>query len=329
MKTVLTTNDIVLLSFIKDLLGQEGIEHVVLDENMSIMEGSIGALPRRVMVADEDYDQAAMIIASEVEHEISVSSCDVDLSLLSDDKFLGGAINIYQLLDGFRSGIDAVLLAAAVPDLGELRVLDAGCGVGVVTAAIAARCERAEIDGIEIEAIAAKTAEMNMRRNRFDDRVSIVNGDLSERVTKLETLGLRRESYDYVVANPPFFDEGHSITSRNPLKRLANSGDGALLDDWMRFIAAMAKPSGYFLMIHLAHQLPKILEAAQGRFGDLTVYPFYPKEGDAAVRLLVRGRKGAKGPFKLLSGMVLHGGDGKFLSEADAILRGPQTLELD
>lgn len=65
MKELVSTNDIVLLSFTQDLLSQEGIDYVVLDQHMSVMEGSIGILPRRIMVREEDFEYAAELLAAE------------------------------------------------------------------------------------------------------------------------------------------------------------------------------------------------------------------------------------------------------------------------
>lgn len=56
MRELVRTNDAVLISAIGALLDGAEIAHVVLDQNMSVLDGSIGVLPRRVMVAD---DQAA------------------------------------------------------------------------------------------------------------------------------------------------------------------------------------------------------------------------------------------------------------------------------
>lgn len=65
MKLVLQTNDSVRLSWAQALLASEGIEAVVLDTHTSIIEGSIGAIPRRLMVADADHARArALLIAA-------------------------------------------------------------------------------------------------------------------------------------------------------------------------------------------------------------------------------------------------------------------------
>jgi Putative prokaryotic signal transducing protein len=58
MKELLRSNDHVLLSFVSALLNEAGIEFIVLDTNMSVLEGSIGILPRRVLVRDGRIDRA-------------------------------------------------------------------------------------------------------------------------------------------------------------------------------------------------------------------------------------------------------------------------------
>ena len=62
MEEVLRTNDPALLSFATALLSGEDIEAAVFDVHMSIMEGSIGILPRRVMVLEEDAVKARRIL---------------------------------------------------------------------------------------------------------------------------------------------------------------------------------------------------------------------------------------------------------------------------
>ncbi len=62
MKELLRTNDVVLLSFASALLADAGIAAVQLDLHTSVLEGSIGALPRRLMVADEDHARAEELL---------------------------------------------------------------------------------------------------------------------------------------------------------------------------------------------------------------------------------------------------------------------------
>ena len=62
MKELIRTNDPVLLSWLSAALAGEGIEALVLDVHTSILEGSAGAIPRRLMVLDEDHARARLVL---------------------------------------------------------------------------------------------------------------------------------------------------------------------------------------------------------------------------------------------------------------------------
>ncbi len=65
MKELVRTNDPVRLSWVQALLRSSGIDSLVLDYHTSLVEGSIGAIPRRVMVAAKDYQRARALLAAE------------------------------------------------------------------------------------------------------------------------------------------------------------------------------------------------------------------------------------------------------------------------
>lgn len=62
MRELLRTNDVVKLSWLKALLSDAGIMALVLDNNTSVLEGSAGAIPRRLMVGRDDYERAKRIL---------------------------------------------------------------------------------------------------------------------------------------------------------------------------------------------------------------------------------------------------------------------------
>ncbi len=71
MRELLRTNDVVKLSWVKALLADAGITALLLDQHTSILEGSAGAIPRRLMVGDDDYQRACRVLADAGEsHEI-------------------------------------------------------------------------------------------------------------------------------------------------------------------------------------------------------------------------------------------------------------------
>ncbi len=62
MRAVVTSNNPVRLSFLVALLADAGIETVLLDTHASVTEGSAGAIPRRLMVTEDDYAQACRVL---------------------------------------------------------------------------------------------------------------------------------------------------------------------------------------------------------------------------------------------------------------------------
>ena len=72
MIELLRSNDPVLMSFADALLNEAGIQHSIVDQNMSVMEGSIGILPRRMLVARNSHENARRIlIEAGLERELS------------------------------------------------------------------------------------------------------------------------------------------------------------------------------------------------------------------------------------------------------------------
>jgi hypothetical protein len=63
MIELIRTNDAVVISFAQSLLRDAGIECLVADENMSVLDGSIGVLPKRILVADDEIDQAKRLLS--------------------------------------------------------------------------------------------------------------------------------------------------------------------------------------------------------------------------------------------------------------------------
>jgi hypothetical protein len=62
MQEILRTNNIVLISFVEALFRDAGIKALVVDQNMSVIEGSLGILPRRVLVPDDEIATARRLL---------------------------------------------------------------------------------------------------------------------------------------------------------------------------------------------------------------------------------------------------------------------------
>lgn len=249
---------------------------------------------------------------------------------LTEDALLGGRLRIRQPVKGLRAGLDALLLAAAVPLTGTqpARLLDAGAGSGVVGIAVATAAPEIHVTAVEIDRELSALSMENAARNGMAGRFRAIAADLTQPMRELEALGLAAESFDLVVTNPPFQRNGEGRPSPEPRRQQADVMAAGGLERWARALAALTRPGGMLAMIHRADALADVLAALAGRFGALAVLPVHPRAGSAATRVLIQGVKGSRAPLALRPAFVLHALDGTYLPEADAILRGVQRLSL-
>jgi len=248
----------------------------------------------------------------------------------TDDAFLGGALQILQPRSGYRAGLDAVMLAAAVsaPQGKPMRVLDLGAGVGTAGLCLARRLVSAEVTLFEREPALVQLAKENAARNGLNARVHVVEGEVGLSASALRALGLAEESFDHVIANPPFHDRDAGTLATDALKAGSHAMADTELEHWARFMARMTAPGGSITVIHKAEALIRLLAALEGRFGGLALMPLHPREGAPAHRLLVQGDKGSRAPPKLFHGLVLHGVDDAFTPDAQAVLRDGAALKM-
>jgi tRNA1(Val) A37 N6-methylase TrmN6 len=255
---------------------------------------------------------------------------EAGLAETTDDAFLGGALRLLQPARGYRAGLDAVLLAAvAVPEAGRpMRVLDVGAGVGTAGLCNAARNKEARVTLLERECGLVELAAANIERNALGDRVGVAEADLSASGEALAAAGLEPDSFDRVIANPPFHTEGRGTAAPVGLKARAHAMAEGSLDDWARFMARMAAPGGTATVIHKADALAALLGAFDRRFGDLRVLPVHSRADRPAIRVIISGIKGSRAPLALLAPLVLHGPDGGFTPIVEQILRSGAGLPL-
>jgi tRNA1(Val) A37 N6-methylase TrmN6 len=180
-----------------------------------------------------------------------------------------------------------------------------------------ARVPEVEIVGVERDPALAALARANAAANGFEARARVVEGDI---------VGFAETGFDLVMANPPYLEAARADPSPHPGKRAADIEDTPLAG-WVAAAARAAAPKGHVLFVQRADRLADLLAATTG-LGEIVVFPLWPRVGQAAKRVLVRGRKGARTPLVHAPGLVLHESDGKFTARADSILRDGAELPL-
>jgi tRNA1(Val) A37 N6-methylase TrmN6 len=233
------------------------------------------------------------------------------------DTLYQGRITLQQPRHGYRFGTDAMQLAGLInPRAGE-HLLELGSGVGAVTLALAWRAQQqniaADFTGIELQEVLAELAVANAATNKLNAR--FVQGDITDK-NLFNQLG----RFDQVLCNPPFHPEGQSSPAGNAIKTTAHIEIQDGLQHWLKAANRFLKPKGIFTMIHRADRLGEILSHAAAFLGAIEIIPFWPKDGEPARRVIVRGVKGSRKPLVLHPGIVVHDGDGNYSAVADGII---------
>jgi len=284
MKELLRSNDLTVIAFAKALLSGEDIEVFELDVNMSILEGSIGILPRRLMVLDADHFMASSVLR--------------DNGI--EPGFLGGRLVLAQPAKGYRAGVDPVLLAASVPAQAGQSVLELGCGTGAALLCLGVRVPGLALTGVELQPGYAALARQNAARNGIAARIEVAD-------LRALPADLRNESFDHVIANPPYFDRRQGTAARLDDRDIAFGGETPL-SEWIDTATRRLRPRGQLSLIQRADRLPEILRALDDRLGSVVLRPIAGRAGRAADRILVHAIKGGRAPFRLTAPLVLHEG---------------------
>lgn len=228
---------------------------------------------------------------------------------VTQDDYLGGKVRITQPKTGYRAGVDPVLLAASVPAKPGQSVLELGCGVGVASLCLSARVTGLSLTGLELQADYAALAQSNAVANGAD--MAVVTGDLADMPPDL-----RQQSFDHVIANPPYFLRTASVSATDQGREIA-MGEDTPLDAWVKAAAKRLGPKGTASFIHRAERLGDMLRALSPRLGSVQVLPLVPRAGRDARLILIRAKKGGRAPLRLHDSVVMHDQDRHTHDEKD------------
>jgi tRNA1Val (adenine37-N6)-methyltransferase len=243
----------------------------------------------------------------------------------TDDAFLGGRLLIKQPKQGFRSGSDAVFLAAAVSAQPGQTVLDVGSGPGTALLCLTHRLPHLVGFALDDNEVASACARENIQRVPWNPQLKAVHASLFD-PWKADLLPL---TFDHILTNPPYFDQTHSHPSPVVRRAQARHGEKDLWDQWLKHCLKRLHPKGTLTVILPTERLTATLLSVHTHLGALRLYPLWPRPGLPAKRLILQGTKGSKASLKLLPGLVLHEGAGNgFTTQASRILKDGYHLDL-
>lgn len=248
----------------------------------------------------------------------------------TEDVFHRGGFRLIQpALKGHRSGVDAMILAACVPNHFNGRVADLGAGAGAAGFAVAARCKQAHVTLIERSPLMVQFAKKSiaLKANAaLATRLSLLEADVSLDGKKREEAGLMRDHFDFVIMNPPF-NSASDRSTPDRLKAEAHVMPPNMFETWVKTAAAIVKPGGSLGIIARPASLYTILSALSTRFGAVQIIPIHSRPHASAIRLILMGVKGSKAPTKFEPALNLHESAGNsFTERANAINNGLTSL---
>lgn len=236
---------------------------------------------------------------------------------MTEDKFIGGRVIVRQMERGFRSGLDAVMLAASVPARESDEVLELGSGAGVASLCLARRTGCA-VTGLEIDRELTVLADENAAQNDLSPRVRFMTGDVFDMPAEL------RRAFDHVMLNPPFHSDGGEAPPDDARARALH--DGGTLGAWLKAGMKRVVSNGTLTAMLRADRLNEALDALGDR--GVSVFPLWPRKDEPAKRILLRAVKASRAPLALLPGLILHESGNAFTRAANAILRDGAELSL-
>lgn len=230
---------------------------------------------------------------------------------------------------GHRAGMDAMMLAAAVPGGFSGRLADLGAGAGAAGLAVASRCRQAHVVLVERSpemAAFARASVAHPGNGRIACRADVLEADVTLTGKARVAAGLGDAAFDFAIMNPPF-NEARDRPTPEAMKRDAHVMAPGLFERWVRTAAAVVRPRGGLALIARPQSLQDILAALGGRFGDCRIVPVLPRPTAAAIRIIVRGTRGSRAGLSIEPPLVLHGETGHgHAPRADAVCNGREAL---
>jgi len=234
---------------------------------------------------------------------------DEDISDLTDN------YRIIQKKKGFRFSIDAVLLAHFANPKKNAKIIDLGCGSGVLPLLLKAHDDSLDIIGVEIQESYAQLAMRNMAFNQTD--VQIHQGDLRDLPKNWGA------SFDLVITNPPFFPLGQGKLNPNDDCAIARHEIHCTLEELLQCSKRLLKPHGRLAMIYKPERLPELLMLCQKyQLAPKTLRFIQPYHNSNANLLLLEAVKLGRNALEVLPPLVVYQDKNVYSAEILAIYGG-------
>jgi len=224
-------------------------------------------------------------------------------------------LKIIQNNDGFRFGVDAVILANFADVKKGDNVIDLGTGTGIISILLAGKTEAATITGLEIQPEFADMASRSVELNNLTGRVRVICGDIKNAV---EQFGASK--YNLVVTNPPYMNKGGGLVNPSDSKAIARHEILCWLEDVIKAAGKLLVPGGQFAMVHRPDRIVDIVYLMRTHGIEPKFLRFvHPSPYKKANLLLIKGTRGGRSQLKMMPPLYVYDETGNFSDEINKI----------
>ena len=233
----------------------------------------------------------------------------------------GGPVFEQKTERAFPLSTDSVLLAHFAAPIRAKKIIDLGCGAGVLGVLLRVSHPAAALYGIELQPDAAAVCRENFAANGFDP-ARIVTGDLREiKTRKLWPAG----SMDLVVSNPPYFAVGSGYSAPDAARAAARDERNLTLDELCIAAGYLCRWGGAFALVHRPERLSAVFCAMTAQGIEPKRLRFVQHRAESAPSLaLIEGRRGGKPGLRVEAPLILCGADGADSEEVRGIYHRPE-----
>ena len=242
-----------------------------------------------------------------------------DLKYLMEDETIEDlqlkGLKLIQKKDGFKFGIDAVLLSDFANVKSKHEVIDLCTGTGIIPFLIYGKYNPQNICGLEIQEEMVGMAKRSVKLNSLEGRVSFYNEDLKN----VEYLK-RFKKFDVVTVNPPYKLNNSGIINPNDKLAIARHEILCNLEDVIYASRILLKDNGRLFMIHRPERLADIFTIMRKyKIEPKRVKMIHPKIGKAPNIVLVEGQRDGGAYLKWEPPLYVYDENGKYTKEIDSI----------
>jgi len=211
------------------------------------------------------------------------------------DEILNGQIKVFQNKKGYRFSIDSLLLAHFIALKPRAKILELGCGSGVILLILAKRFPRLKFTGLEIQDHLVLLAQRNVQLNGLENNVNIIGGDAKE-IRKI----FPSNTFDAVYFNPPYRKLNSGKMNPHLEKAIARHEIKGSLEVFLMAAQYLLKETGSVFAIYPAKRLVELVYLfRRSRMEPKRMKMVFSDTASDATFTLVEGKKGSGEELKL------------------------------